>query len=488
MKNQSSLSDFVFGKVQPQAVPLEEAVLGALMLDREAYHVCRHNLTPERFYLEAHQHIYRAIERLVSRSAPVDLLTVTEELKNAGDLDKIGGGDYLVELSNRVASAANIEYHSFIIRQKSIQRELIAHGITQVRDAHEDLIDPMEVWQRSSAALAALPGDFGGGSKTLAQLEAGFHERLRARLLAAERGEVIGVPSGFFGIDALTGGWQNSDLICVAARPGMGKTAFVVTAALNAAFAGKKVQIFSLEMADWQLYNRITSALSEVHGDYLRSKLPTDEMLRAIEQAQASVRGLDFRIDDTSRTCAAIGSVCAQRARKEGIDLVVVDYLQIVSFDGSKFHSREQEVAEMSKYFKRLAKSLNVPVIMLSQLSRAVEARGGAKRPILSDLRESGAIEQDCDLVAFLYRPEYYGIKEDENGQSLKGVAEFIVAKHRNGGLDAVSLKFNGGITKFDDADAETVLAKEASFPTADHAPAKDFSVPNRRTEDEIPF
>lgn len=481
---EASLSSFVFGKVQPQAIPLEEAVLGALMLDREALLMVADVLKPESFYKEAHRCIYEAILRLFNKMEPVDLLTVTEEIKLAGELDKIGGGYYLVELSNRVASAANIEAHARIIVQKFIGRELAGIGTTLVRDAYEETTDVFELLEDTETALFRLRGGHGSKEKSMAELSRLVFANME-KAMACEG--VTGIISGLKHLDMVTGGWQNSDFIVLAARPSMGKTSLMISFALKAALDGKPVQIFSLEMPAIQLHARLISILSDVplmgilrgfvyevqNGVSEKRNLYPYEWQRIQEAVQVLDR-LPIHIDDTPGISVMELRARSRRAKqKHGVELVLVDYLQLMTGGGEEKRNgnREQEVSLISRTMKGVAKSLDVPVIALSQLSRDVEKRGGSKRPGLSDLRDSGSIEQDCDVCIFVYRPEYYQILEDESGNSLKGIAELIIAKHRNGSLETIRAKFDGTCTKFSDL---SMFDQDQNFPA--NEPAKPWS------------
>lgn len=454
--NQEGLSNFVFGKIQPQAIPLEEAVLGALMLDREALPLVMDILRPESFYVEGHQHIYRAVIKLFERSNPVDLLTVTEELKKAGELDKIGGGYYLVELTNRVASAANIEYHARIIAQKHIQRELINVSTRTIRDAYEDTTDVFNLLDDAEKGLFAITqNNLSRSYESMGTLSGKVLKQIEE--LSKKGDGLTGVPTGFTDLDRLTSGWQPSDLIILAARPGMGKTSMVLAVALNAARDfNKGVALFSLEMASTQLVQRLISMESEIPATKFRNGKLEDYEWQMLQTTVERLSSVPIFIDDTPGiNIFELRAKCRRLKMQHDIQMVIIDYLQLMtgSSEGNRGGNREQEIGSISRALKGLAKELNVPVIALSQLSRAVEVRGGSKRPQLSDLRESGSIEQDADIVSFIYRPEYYQILEDENGQSLKGIAEFIVAKHRNGALDTVRLKFTDTFAKFGNLD-----------------------------------
>lgn len=484
-----NLSNYVFGKVQPQAIPLEEAVLGALMLDREALPMVMDALRPESFYLEAHQHIYRAIIRLFERSNPVDLLTVTEELRSGGDLDKVGGPYYLVELSNRVASAANIEYHARIIAQKHIQRELISVSTKTIKNAYEDTTDVFDLLDEAEKGLFAITqNNLSRSYESMGNLSSKVLKMIEE--VSKKADGLTGVPTGFTELDRLTSGWQPSDLIIVAARPGMGKTSFVLAVALNAARDfNKGVALFSLEMASTQLVQRLISMEAEISGSKMRNGKLEDYEWQQLQSTVEKLNTVPIYIDDTPAiNIFELRAKCRRLKQQHDIQLVVIDYLQLMTGGGesTKNGNREQEISSISRALKSLAKELSVPVIALSQLSRAVETRGGSKRPQLSDLRESGAIEQDADIVSFIYRPEYYQILEDENGQSLKGVAEYIVAKHRNGALDTVKLKFTDNFAKFGNLDDPTFAG--LSDPLTGPFQPSVITRGSRMNDEDIPF
>jgi len=408
------MSNFVFGKLQPQALPLEEAVLGAMLLDRDALPMVMDILQADTFYLEAHQHIFRAIIRLFERSNPVDILTVTEELRKNGELDKVGGAYYLVELSNRVASAANIEYHARIIAQKRIQRELIRVSTLTIRDAYDETVDVFnlldaaekglfDITQNNLSRTFASMGDL--SSKVLKHLEE----------MAAKNDGLTGVPSGFTALDKLTSGWQPSDLAIIAARPGMGKTSFVLAVALNAARDfNKGVAIFSLEMANTQLVQRLISLECEIPGSKMRSGKLEDYEWQMLQTTVERLNNVPIFIDDTAGiNIFELRAKCRRLKMQHDIQLVIIDYLQLMSggTENGRNSNREQEIAGISRALKSMAKELNVPVIALSQLSRAVETRGGSKRPQLSDLRESGCLTGDA-LVLDIISGKRIPIKE----------------------------------------------------------------------------
>lgn len=468
---QEGLENFVFGKVQPQAVPLEEAVLGALMLDREALDIVADVLRMESFYTVTHQLIYTAIMRLSGRNDPVDLLTVTNELEKMGELKNAGGGYYLVELSNRVASAANIEYHARIISQKHIQRQIIEVSTKAIRSAYEDTVDVFDMLETIEEDLYKIRSVQSSAMLTMHALGVRYMNELQER---SKCEGLLGVPSGISNLDKWIGGWQKKDLIIIAARPGMGKTGLALTFTLNAALDyGEPVAFFSLEMGEIQLFNRLVSSLAEVNSEHLNKGKLLDSEWQRVGQAIQRLQNSPIYIDPTPAISIMDLRARARRMKqKHGVKLIVVDYLQLMTAtteSAQKVGNREQEVSAISRGLKGIAKTLDVPVIALSQLSRAVELRGGSKRPQLSDLRESGGIEADADIIGFIYRPEYYQIEEDEKGNSLKGVAEFIIAKNRNGALETVFTKFDAIYTRFSNLDPHST---DEMFPTSDPMPS----------------
>lgn len=449
----ADISNLMFGKLPPQNKDLEEVVLGALMLDKDALPSVLEILRPETFYVNAHQIIFQAIINLFDNSKPIDMLTVTEELRKMGKLETIGGPYTLVELTNRVGSSANIEYHSRIITQKFIQRELIRISNTTIKDAYEDTTDVFDLLDQAEAGLFKITQT--NISKSYEPLGAlsGLALKQIEELSKKEDG-LTGVPTGFKDLDLLTSGWQPSDLIIIAARPAMGKTAFTLSLARNAAAEYKKpVALFSLEMGNLQLAMRLISAEAEIPGDRLRNgKLHSDAEWKRVHHAINKFNDVPIFIDDTPAiNIFELRAKCRRLRKQHGIELVIIDYLQLMTGSGDSKGNREQEVSGISRALKGMAKELNIPVIALSQLSRSVESRGGTKRPMLSDLRESGAIEQDADIVTFLYRPDYYGITADEAGVSTEGMTEVIVAKHRNGPVDTVKLRFTKEFARFTD-------------------------------------
>ncbi|MFL5729327.1 MAG: replicative DNA helicase [Cytophagaceae bacterium] len=487
------------GKLPPQAIDLEEAVLGALMLEKDALTNVIDILKPESFYKEAHQKIFSAVVTLFDRSEPVDILTVTNQLRSTGELELVGGPYYITELTTRVNSAANIEYHARIVAEQSIKRDLISIASEIHKEAFEDTTDVFDLLDKTEQSLFQVSES--NIRKNYAEMRSILGQAIKE--LEAKKdheNKLTGVPSGFTDLDRITSGWQKSDLIILAARPGMGKTAFVVSAMRNAAVDFKKpIAIFSLEMSSIQLVNRLISAEAEIESEKIRKGTLEEYEWTQLHHRISSLSTAPIFIDDTpALSIRELRTKCRRLKAKSDIQMIIVDYLQLMTGEGNakgNMGNREQEIASISRALKNIAKELNVPVIALSQLSRSVETRGGDKRPQLSDLRESGAIEQDADMVIFLYRPEYYKIDEDEMGNSLKGVGEVIIAKHRNGSLDNVFLRFVGKYTKFSDLERNDFAGDSFGKSTFDASAAKTFSsrindLGNKPKEgnDDVPF
>ena len=443
------------GKVPPQAIELEEAVLGALMLEKDALSSVVDILKPASFYKDGHIAIYEAILTLFNDSQPVDLLTVTNQLRKDGTLEMVGGAYAVTNLTTKVNSAANVEYHSRIITEMAIKRELIRVAGEIHHEAYEDTTDVFELLDKTESSLFDISEqNIRRNYQDMRSIMTEALDELEAR--KKHKDGLTGVPTGFSALDRVTSGWQKSDLIIIAARPGMGKTAFVVSAMRNAAVDfNKPVAIFSLEMASVQLVNRLISAEAELESEKIKKGNLADYEWQQLLHKTSKITNAPIFIDDTpALTILELRAKCRRLKSQHDVQLIIIDYLQLMSGESSRGGgNREQEIASISRALKGLAKELNVPVIALSQLSRAVETRGGDKRPQLSDLRESGSIEQDADIVMFLYRPEYYGITEDESGMPTTGTGEVIIAKHRNGSLENVQLKFIGKYTKFADLD-----------------------------------
>lgn len=452
----ANANELVYGRVQPQALPLEEVVLGAIMLDKDAFAIVTEVLrSKESFYLKAHQHIYGVMNELFAKSQPIDLLTVHEALKKDGTLEEVGGISYLMELTNKVASSANIEFHARIIAQKYIQRELISVSTKCINDAYDDTIDVFQLLDTAEQNLYEITDkNLNTGYESLNSLAVKAQKEIEAASLKGS--SMTGVTTGFEELDKMTSGWQPSDMIIIAARPGMGKTAFTLSLAKNAASSGKGIAIFSLEMSSVQLTQRLISMEAEIGSSKLRNGQLDEAEWRKLHAAVEKLSEYPIFIDDTPAiNIFELRAKCRRLKQNNDIQMVVIDYLQLMSgAPNDKRGNREQEISSISRALKGLAKELNIPVIALSQLSRAVESRGGEKRPMLSDLRESGAIEQDADIVTFIYRPGYYGIEESDFDVP-QDLTEIILAKHRNGGLGTVNLRFIGEFVKFVDFEDE---------------------------------
>lgn len=444
-------SEMIYGRVQPQAIPLEEAVLGAIMIDKDGFPSIIEVLRKESFYLEKNQLIFGIMSELFGKSQPIDLLTVHEALKKSGNLDVVGGIAYLMDLTNKVGSAANIEFHARIIAQKFIQRELIRVSTQIIHDSFEDTKDVLELLDEAERGLYDITDqNLNTGYESLASLAIKAQKEIESAGLKGA--DMTGVTTGFVELDKMTNGWQPSDLIIMAARPGMGKTAFTLSLAKNAAEAGKAIAFFSLEMASVQLVQRLISMEAEINSSKLRNGQMEEYEWRKLHQAVEKLSQVPIFIDDTPGiNIFELRAKCRRLKQNHNISMIVIDYLQLMAgAPNDKRGNREQEISSISRALKGLAKELHVPVIALSQLSRAVESRGGEKRPMLSDLRESGAIEQDADIVTFIYRPGYYGVGEGDH-ETPTDLTEIIIAKHRNGGLGTVNLRFVPHFVKFED-------------------------------------
>lgn len=442
------------GRMPPQAPDAEAAVLGAMLLEKDAIPKVIEVLPPEMFYSAAHQSIYGAIRVLFERGEPVDLVTLTHELRRNVQLDAVGGPSYLTELTTRVASAANVEYHARIVAQKGLMRRLIETATLLVGKAYDPASDAFELLDEAERDIFELSdGQMRRAATSMKEVIVRTLTRLES--VHGNEGGITGVPSGLHRLDGLTGGWQNSDLIIVAARPSMGKTAFSLAIARNAALAPTNpagVAYFSLEMSSDQLAQRLLTSEARVDAQAARTGRMSDHDWSAIARAAGRLSAAPIFIDDTpGLSILELRAKCRRLKAEHNIGLIIVDYLQLMHGTTSgKNANREQEIAQISRSLKALAKELDVPVIALSQLSRAVETRGGDKRPQLSDLRESGSIEQDADLVAFLYRAEKYGITVDDRGNSTLGVAEVILGKQRNGPLGTVEVAFVNQYARFE--------------------------------------
>ncbi|MEN8117459.1 MAG: replicative DNA helicase [Bacteroidota bacterium] len=444
-----------YGKLPPQAVEVEEAVLGALMLERDAYVTVADVIDTQSFYKEEHQKIFESIKKLSGKEKPVDLLMVTQELKDRNQLDEVGGPAYITQLTRRVASAAHIEFHARIIAQKFIQRELIRVSSEIQAKSYDDTVDVDDLIDFSESELFQVAQ--GNIKKETVPIKPVLNQAvIQIEKARNKKDGLSGVPSGFTSLDRVTSGWQKTDLIIIAARPAMGKTAFVLSMARNMAVDhGKSVAVFSLEMSSIQLVNRLISAETELGAEKIKTGKLEDYEWHQLNKRIKTLDDAPIFIDDTpALSIFELRAKCRRLKMQHDIDIVVVDYLQLMTAGTDMRGSREQEVSSISRSLKAIAKELDIPIIALSQLNRSVESREG-KRPQLSDLRESGAIEQDADIVTFIHRPEYFGITEDSSGNSLLGVAEIIIAKHRNGATADIHLRFKKELAKFSDMDPQ---------------------------------
>ncbi|HYG17745.1 MAG TPA: replicative DNA helicase, partial [Ohtaekwangia sp.] len=386
------------GKLPPQALDLEEAVLGALMLEKNALNAVVEFLKPEHFYKEAHRDIYEAIVELFKSSDPVDMRTVVNQLRKSGKIELVGGAYYIAELTARVSSAANIEYHARVIIEMAIKRDLIQIASQIHHDAYEDVTDVFELLDKTEQSIFEISdSNLRKNYDNMRNLMTRAIQELQ--VLKEHKDGLTGVPSGFTDLDRMTSGWQRSDLVIIAARPGMGKTAFVVSALRNAAVDFKiPVAIFSLEMASLQLVNRMISAEAELESEKIKKGNLADHEWTQLVHKTSKLSSAPIFIDDTpALSILELRAKCRRLKAEHGVQLIVIDYLQLMR--GEQGGNREQEIASISRALKGIAKELSVPVLALSQLSRGVETRGGDKRPQLSDLRESGSIEQDADIV-----------------------------------------------------------------------------------------
>ncbi|MDR2893874.1 MAG: replicative DNA helicase [Alistipes sp.] len=490
------------GVIPPQAVELEEAILGALMLERDSIIAVQEYLTADAFYKDTHRTIYRAIESLSAELSPIDLYTVTERLKQEGRLAEVGGATFLASLTQRVGSAAHVEYHSKIIAQKYVQRELIRASTEIQKRSYDESTDVTDLIDYAENEIYHVSE---GHMQRSVQSSGDILRRTMEAIEEASKSDdaFSGVPSGFVGIDRVTLGWQPSDLVIVAARPSMGKTAFTLSMARNMAIDHNvPVAFFSLEMSATQLMMRLIVAESQLDTKSVKTGRLTPEQWRHLEDSIKPFQTAPMFIDDTPALSVFEFRSKARRLKTQhDIKLIVIDYLQLMTGSQDARGNREQEVAGISRTLKAIAKELNIPIIALSQLNRASELRGGSKKPQLSDLRESGAIEQDADIVAFIHRPEYFGMKVDEDNIPLPpGLAEFIIAKHRNGATETVRLKFRKEQARFLDYDSDDYDMAESSLNggsggddiTGYDGPGgyttENYTPPRRTMDDDAPF
>ena len=455
-----------YAQIQPQAPEVEKAVLGALMIDKDAYVVVCEVLKPKSFYEPRHQKIYEAIERLSINEKPIDVLTVTEQLAKDGTLEEVGGAAYIAELSSKVATSANIVYHANIIAEKYLSRQMINYANTIGTKAYDETNDVKDVIMEAERILFEIAQTNMKKDYTDIKTLVGMSAKTMMKN-SENKGDVSGISTGYYSLDHLTSGWQNSDLVIIAGRPAMGKTAFALSMAKNiAADQNIPMAFFSLEMSGEQLSNRLISNVCEIEGrKILSGQLDRTEWER-FDKRINNLMEAPLYIDDTpGLSIFELKTKAHRMVRERGVRLIMIDYLQLMNANGMRFNSRQEEVAKISQSLKELAKDLNIPILALSQLNRGVEGRDGAegKRPLLSDLRESGAIEQDADMVMFVHRPEYYHIYQGSNGEDYRGKAEIIIAKHRKGATDIALLNFRGEYTRFENPE-DNRLGGDSSF------------------------
>ncbi len=451
-KPQHTPSQDVAGRVPPHDKDVEEAVLGGLMLEKDAYPTVCDLLRPETFYEPANQKIYEAIQALGAAQLPIDMLTVTEQLRKENTLDEVGGVPFIAELTSRVASAANIEWHARILAQQYLSRELISFASQVTNNAFDSTLDVDDVLQQAEGRLFELSQR--NVKKEVVQIDPIISQAIESIQTAANRESGLsGLNTGFPELDKMTSGWQNSDLIIIAARPAMGKTAMVLSMCKNMAVNySTHVAIFSLEMSKLQLVNRLIQNVCEIEGEKIKSgRLSEVEWQQLMTRIKNLYSAPIFIDDSPGLSILELRTKARRLVREKGVQFIVIDYLQLMNASGMRFGSREQEVSMISRSLKELAKELNIPIVALSQLNRSVESRSEDKRPQLSDLRESGAIEQDADIVCFIHRPEYYLHGQAyEDAADKRGLAEFIIAKHRSGAVGDVNLRFRAKYARFE--------------------------------------
>lgn len=457
-KASSTTIDTSYGHLQPQALDVERLVLGALMIDKDAFSVVSEFLKPQTFYEPRNQKIYQAIQTLNVDEHPVDISTVIEELKREGTLDDIGGPSYVLQLSHDVASSAHIEYHAHILAQKFLARQLISYAGNIETKAFDESFDVNELMQEAEGSLFELSQN--NMKKDYVQVDPVINKAIEILQKAARNaGGLTGVPTGYTKLDEKTSGWQNSDLVIIAGRPAMGKTSFALSLAKNIAVDYQTpIAFFSLEMSNVQLVNRLISNVCSISGSKMLNGQLSDDEWERLDKDIRKLQGSPIYIDDTpGLSIFELRTKARRLVREKGVKIIMIDYLQLMNANGMRFGSRQEEVAKISQSLKGLAKELDIPILALSQLNRTVEGREGVegKRPQLSDLRESGAIEQDADMVMFVHRPEYYHIFQDDKGRDLHGMAQIIIAKHRKGATGDVLLTFKGEFTRFQNPENE---------------------------------
>jgi replicative DNA helicase len=480
IKNPSVLTGDI-GKVPPQATDIEQVVLGAMMLEKEALNDTINIITKDSFYDPRHQFIYGAMHDLFASTKPVDLITVTDRLQKNGELEAAGGVAYIAQLTNRVASSAHIEFHARIIAEKFIKRELIKVSSEIIRDSYDDTFDVFDLLNKAESNLFQI------AESNMTKQASTMQNIVGDAIAEIEKARnnpdgISGTPSGFHDLDKITSGWQKSDMIVIAARPGMGKTALVLSMARNTAVDyNMGVAVFSLEMSAVQLVKRLIAGEARIDSEKLRKGNLADHEFQQLHSRITALSAAPIFIDDTPAiSIFDFRAKCRRLKAQHDIQLVIIDYLQLMSAkDGKGSGNREQEISNISRSIKEIAKELNIPIIALAQLSRSVEQRGGDKKPILSDLRESGAIEQDADIVSFIYRPDYYGIVKDDDGNSNHGIGEIIIAKHRNGKTDRVRLRFVPEYARFENL-TQAYDNNDSTFDSTFESEANTYTMPSK--------
>ncbi|MDD2288152.1 MAG: replicative DNA helicase [Bacteroidales bacterium] len=477
------------GRIPPQAIELEESVLGGLLLDQDAVTNSIDIIKEEYFYNPEHREIFKAIRQLFQSSSPVDMLTVVQQLKKNGSLEMVGGAYKISSLTSKVTSGAHIEYHARILSEKFIQRELIRVSTETIKEAYEETTDVVNLLDKTETHLMEInDNNFRSDFQDTQSLV--FQAMKEIEDAQKSGGRTTGVPTGFTELDKLTGGFHKGTLIILAARPAMGKTAFALSLARNMAVDFNiPVAFFSLEMTAIELMMRLISSETEIPGEALKKGDQLDNWQNEIlKKGVEPLVKAPIYIDDTPQlSIFELRAKCRRLKQKYDIQMVFIDYLQLMhGGTDMKLGNREQEISTISRQLKALSKELNIPVLSLSQLSRAVETRGGSKKPMLSDLRESGAIEQDADIVMFIYRPEYYGMDSDDKGSTL-GMADIILAKHRSGAVGEARLRFIAKFAKFTNStQLETDIGGGALMPlnTDFDSSSQSFTVPSKMNSD----
>ncbi len=498
-----------YGHKQPQQLNFEEAVLGALLIEQDAYSQVSAILRPEMFYDRRHRLIYEAVQSLSVSQRPVDVLTVPQYMESQGTLEDAGGPFYIAQLAQNVITSAHIEYQAKILVQKYQARELITYASRVLRDAFDETTDVADLMNYAEGHLFELSQQT--QAKSYTQINPVISEAFeQIRRASQNRDGMSGLPSGFDKLDKITNGWQNSDLIIIAARPAMGKTAFVLSMVKNiAADQRVPVAMFSLEMSNVQLVNRLIQNACDIPGEKIKSGQLADYEWAQLDRRINLLLDAPVYVDDTpSLSIFELRTKARRLVREHGVRIIMIDYLQLMNASGMSFGNRQEEVSTISRNLKALAKELNIPIIALSQLNRATETREGSqgKRPQLSDLRESGAIEQDADMVCFIHRPEYYKLPEDANAEDMRGKAEIIIAKHRSGAVGTATLRFHSEYARFENLHSGYVpVPGERSYMTSnmdmqrvddmrstlvmpENVPPVDFGAPMPPPLDDVPY